>query len=222
MPSPPKPAKGPASALANKAIKIREADKRRAEEMLAAIARRKERIAEDFYEIGKALRELSRKKLYLALGHASFEEMLAARDVMSLTSAKKLIAVVEKVPLEQALALGPEKAYALARYTDATPELDTPAGLLEGEATIGGKKVADASVRDLREATKKARAKSGKKHAASPEEQAASKAAREVSAWLRSQKVRGATVTAKRAAKGYLLTIELPVASSSALLASRG
>lgn len=223
MPKPSsKPAKKPAVVLAATATKIRESDKRRADELLASIARRKERISEDFYEIGKALRELLRKKLFVALGHKSFAEMLAARDVMSAMTAKKLIAVVEKVPLEQALQLGPEKAYALARYTEATPEPDTPAGLLESGVEIGGKKVADASLRDLTRAGKEARAKTKPKRAASPEQAAATKAVRDVSAWLRGQKVRGASVTAKRGAKGHEVVIVLPVASAAALTAIRG
>jgi hypothetical protein len=218
-----KPAKKEAApVLAATATKIREGDRRRAEELLASIARRKERISEDFYEIGKSLRELLRKKLYVALGHESFAEMLAARNVMGAMTAKRLIEVVEKVPLEQALQLGPEKAYALARYTEATPELDTPAGLLESGAEIGGKKVADASLRDLTRAGKEARARTKPKRAASPEQTAAVKAARDVSAWLRGHKVRGASVTAKRGAKGHEVVIVLPVASAAVLAAIRG
>lgn len=207
--------------LAAKASKIRESDRRRAEGLLDLIARRKDRIAEDFYEIGKALRELQQKKLYLALGHASFSEMLDERKTMSLSSAKKLIEVVSKVPLEQAIALGPEKAYALARYAAATPQLDTPASLLEIGAEIDGKKVAEASLRDLAQAAKKARAKTKPVRAANPEEAAAAQAGREVSAWLRAHRVRGARVDAKRGAKGYRITIDLPVTSSAALVSIR-
>ncbi|MBK8257912.1 MAG: hypothetical protein IPK82_35255 [Polyangiaceae bacterium] len=213
--------KDAAPALTAKATKVREGDKRRAEELLASIARRKERITEDFYEIGTALRELLRKKLYVALGHASFADMLSARNVMGAMTAKRLIEVVEKVPLKQALQLGPERAYALARYTAATPELDTPAGLLESGAKIGGKKVADASLREITQAGKQVRAKTKPNGAASPEQTAAEKAVREVGAWLRGRKVRGASVTAKRGANGHEVVIVLPVAAAAVLTAIR-
>src|SRR5262245_8609333 len=68
-------AKG-AKALVVEVAAVAPAAVRRAEELLDLIARRKARIAEDFYEIGKALRELSKKKLYAVLGHRSFGEML--------------------------------------------------------------------------------------------------------------------------------------------------
>jgi hypothetical protein len=42
------------------------------------IARRKQTITEAFYDIGEALREISRKKLYGALGFASFEKPFPA------------------------------------------------------------------------------------------------------------------------------------------------
>ena len=47
------------------------------------IERRKARIAEDFYDIGQALTELLKKKLYLVLGYSSFAQMLTKRGVMS-------------------------------------------------------------------------------------------------------------------------------------------
>lgn len=133
--------------------------KARAEALLALIGRRKQRMVEDFYDIGEALRELLDQKLYVALGHASFEAMLGAHEVMSPTQAKKLIALVTNVPRDHALALGQEKAYELLAYTAATPEADTPAGLATANAKIGSKRVAEASVRDLKAATKAVRAK---------------------------------------------------------------
>lgn len=205
-------------AVHKEATKIREADKRDAESLLELIARRKARISEDFYEIGKALRDLLKKKLYLALHFKSFKEMLQKRDVMSVTAAKKLIAIVSSVPVEKALALGVEKAYALARYTAATPELDTPALLLDSNAEVGGKKVTEASVRDLTRATQGVHAKT-KPRKASPEEAAATKAARALTAWLRTHKITGATATAKRSGKTYRLLIDLPLSASATLLA---
>jgi hypothetical protein len=45
-------------------------NKRRGHALLALIERRKDRITEDFYDIGEALRELLNNKLYVALGYA--------------------------------------------------------------------------------------------------------------------------------------------------------
>jgi len=217
--APPKRSPKAAVAVHKEATKIREADKRDAESLLDLIARRKARISEDFYEIGKALRDLLKKKLYLALHFKSFKEMLQERDVMSVTAAKKLIAIVSSVPVEKALTLGVEKAYALARYTAATPELDTPALLLDSNAEVGGKKVTEASVRDLTRATQDVSAKT-KPRKASPEEAAAAKAARALTAWLRSHKITGATASPKRSGKTYRLILDLlPLSASAALLA---
>ena len=54
---------------------------RRAEDLLLLIDRRKEQILDDFYDIGMALREILEKKLFEALGYASFdaEERAAAK-----------------------------------------------------------------------------------------------------------------------------------------------
>jgi hypothetical protein len=134
-------------------------DRARAEALLALVARRKQRIVEDFYDIGEALRELLRKELYRALGHRSFEEMLRARGVMSAEQARKLVAVVEHVPREQALTLGQEKAYALVAYTAATPEPDVPAELVKADARVGGKPLSKASRRDIEAAAREVRAR---------------------------------------------------------------
>src|SRR5262245_5423900 len=109
---------------------------RRANALLALIERRKQRITEDFYDIGEALRELLRKELYRPLGHASFDALLVARKVMSPAQAYKLVALVDRIPRDEALALGQEKAYALVSYTAATPEADVPAELVRADAHI--------------------------------------------------------------------------------------
>lgn len=192
-------------------MKIRDADKRRAEALLAGIARRKVRIAEDFYEIGLALSELLKKKLYLALGHKSFREMLSASDVMSWSKAKQLIEIVDTMDRERALALGSEKAYALARYTAATPEPDTPEWLLSTGAKVRNKPVAEASLREIREATRDVRKKVTPGKAVTPEAKAAENAKRALSAWLGKRKVKGATVTVRRRKGAFSLVVEMAV-----------
>lgn len=151
-----------------------ERKKARATELLALIGRRKERMLEDFYDVGEALRELLEQKLYAALGHASFEAMLSEHDVMGARQARKLIALVSEIPRAQALALGQEKAYALVAYTAATPEPDAAAELAKKDAKIGKKPISQASVRDLQDAAKAVHAK---RRAAAPKSPAAKAAA---------------------------------------------
>jgi hypothetical protein len=197
------------------------ASKVRAEALLDLIARRKDRIAEDFYEIGKALKELLAKKLYVALGYASFEAMLGARDVMSATQARKLIEIVSRVPLATALQLGPEKAFAITKYTDATPELDTPQLLVEGGAMIGGKPAAEASKRDIEAATKKLRrGAKAKKGAADPAEREAERLAKSGASWLKARGAKKAKVEARRTKEGYMVAISLPLTAAAALFES--
>ena len=131
-------------------------------ELVALIRRRMTDVVESFYDMGEALREVVEHKLYAAAGHASFKAFLAAERLLSARQAAKLIAVVRKVPREQALALGQERAYALVAYTDATPEADSPASLLRDSATVGAKPVATASLREIEDATRVVRATSAK------------------------------------------------------------
>jgi len=161
-----KPVKSLAKTASAQAQAKRQRDARRAEALIALVERRKQRITEDFYDIGEALREILRKTLYAALGYATFEELLRARKLMSLAQAKKLIRLVDGIPRQEALALGQEKAYALVAYTAATPEADVPAELVRASAAIAGKPIQKASKREIQEATAKLRSKAPPKTAA--------------------------------------------------------
>lgn len=186
---------------------------RRAEDLLALIERRKAAIAESFYEIGEALRELLRKKLYAALGYASFDAMLEARGVIGATQARKLIQIVSSVSLRTALELGPEKAFALVRYAAATPEPDTPQTLIEGGAKIGKANAGDASVKEIVEATRRVRAKApGAKM--DPQVREAEQVAERGRAWLSGRGVEGGDVRVRRGKEGYWLRIEVPLAAA--------
>ena len=171
---------------------------KRGEALIALIERRKARIVEDFYDIGEALKEIQDAKLYEALGHESFAALLAARELVSPTVAKKLLAIVDHVPRDQALRLGQEKSYALVSYAAATPEADIPAELAAVDAEIAGRPVSKASVRELRDAARAVRAKKPKSAAqkASAKETALALAAvkKRVAAW----KVGKIDVVAKR------------------------
>jgi hypothetical protein len=115
---------------------------RRCEELLGEIARRKQRIAEDFYDIGVALREIKKKKLYAALGHRSLADLLSARGVLGKSQAAKLIAIVDHLPRSKAIGEGIEKSYALVRLAAATPALDTAVEVAAEGVVVRGKRAA--------------------------------------------------------------------------------
>lgn len=191
------------------AEKAQKANRRRAEALLADIARRKKTFEESFYEIGLALLEILEKKLYLALGHASFKEMLAARGVLGLTQAKQLLRIVETMSRDKAQQVGVEKAYALVRYTAATPEDDTPEGLLSSGALVGTKPASEATLREILRATRDVRKKTAPKKPRSPEEKAADDARRALSAWLGRRKVKGAEVRVLKRKEGFRIVVEI-------------
>lgn len=212
------PGKTAIARAASDAKLVTNARKNRAEALLDLIARRKARIAEDFYEVGKALKELLEKKLYVALEYPSFKAMLEARDVMGDTQAYKLIEVVSRVPLKTALDLGLEKAFALTRYTSATPELDSPELLLESGAKIGDKPAAEATKRDIEEATKKLRKEAAaKKGKADPAEREAERAAKQGRAWLKGRGAKKGKVEVRRTKDGHVVVVTLPVAEAVGL-----
>lgn len=201
-----------------KKVKARAASDKRArgEALLALIERRKQRIVEDFYDLGLALKELLDDELYVALGHRTFAELLSARNVVSASSAKKLIAVVEHVSREQALRLGREKAYALVAYAAASPEADVPSQLAAIDAEIAGKKVAALSTRDIEEAARRARQAARKPSA---EEKAAERARREATAQLRSFAKRRKLGTLEIATAGERIVLSLTLEQVARLTA---
>lgn len=147
--------------LAKTAKKAQSAAKRaqraRCEELLALIARRKAEAVEAFYDMGEALREIHRKKLYTALGYTSFEQLLSERSVMSVTQASKLMKIVEHTSRSLALKLGQERAFALVGYVEATEESDTVEEIVKSERKIAGVPAAKASKRALEQEAKKLR-----------------------------------------------------------------
>ncbi|MGZ3421453.1 MAG: hypothetical protein ACXWUG_12325 [Polyangiales bacterium] len=152
---------GKALTQTKKLAAIETAAAKRAEALLSLIARRKSAIADAFYDIGEALREILKKKLYAPLGHASFDKLLAARKVIPASAAYQLIEVVESLPREKALAVGSEKAYALARFSAATANPDPPATLIDEGVPLGPKgrrkPIDEVTIAELEKATKKAR-----------------------------------------------------------------
>jgi hypothetical protein len=144
----------------------------RAHGLLDLISRRKSEISEAFYDIGEALAELSHPDMISALGRKTFTDVCKKDCGLSATLAEGLIRVVTTMTRDEALAAGGQtKAIALATLAQATPDLDTPAGLgkKRGFALPNGKKVdlAKASTREIEHAAvavrRAAAAKSGKK-----------------------------------------------------------
>ncbi len=128
----------------------------RAETLLRRIQDRRSDIARAFYDIGSALRELNDKKLYGSLGYATLDAMLEARELMTPQYARRLIEVVRNFDVDQARRLGPEKAYALARYTARTKQTDDPSEYIAEGFPVGGRRRAidDVTVRDIHTATR--------------------------------------------------------------------
>lgn len=139
--------------------------KKRLKALEALIRRRLVTVVESFYDVGEALAEVLRRKLYAAAEHASLEAWLKATKLLSVTQAMKLLAIVKHVPREQALAAGQERAYALIALASATPEPDTAAELIE-RGTVDGQPAAQAPVRAIVAAAKAQREKGAQTPAA--------------------------------------------------------
>jgi len=173
-------------------------NKVRAEELLRHIDGRKAQVREAFYEIGRSLAELLERKLYGSLGYASFGEMLTAREIMSVAQAFKFIEVARKFTRDKALLLGPEKAYALARYSARTKEEDDPESYLTRGFPLGGKRkpVEDVSLREILEATRTAVSRQKGEHGVSERARKDAEAdAAKVEGWLRKEDATDAKVS---------------------------
>lgn len=187
-------------------------DAKRAEALLASIERLKRTIEASFYALGRALLELKEKRLYAALGYASFEELLDRRGVVGHTQAYKLIAVVRALPASKAKALGIEKSYALAQLAKATPEDDTASDVAERvvrkSKASPGHKGKNLSSRQLLDAARTER----KRHAKNdPEATAAARGARAAAATLRKLGVDGVKAEPVKARGRWFVDLRLPL-----------
>jgi hypothetical protein len=134
----PKPAKtAHADLVVRRATSAADESRARAEALLAKIVRRLARIRQDFYTIGMCLKELRDARLFVALGHRTFEHLLASRRLVGRTQAYKLMAIVEHVSRDKAIELGEEKAYALARFAAAAPDVETVEAVVERGIDVG-------------------------------------------------------------------------------------
>jgi len=199
--------------LAVKPQIVRPADE--AEALIRDIAQRRARIANDFFEIGVALNQLSSRALYKALGYANFDDMLKQRRVMSRAQAFKLMTVSQAFDKKQALSLGVEKSYALVRYVAATPTHDLARTLAATNAPIAGKRLRDISAKELRDATQ--RLDQGAL-ASDQDLKAARATARKLQKQLRKDGANTAKVRAHRQGAGLHLRIDLDVNDAGVLL----
>lgn len=150
------PKKNPVAAATAHAKVDRQA---RLAELVALVKQRMTDVVASFWDIGEALSEVRRDKLYVVERHRTFEAFLSAHDLPGKTQAARLIAVARETPRAVAVKLGQEKTYALLGFTDATPEADTPADIADGRKVFGGKTAGQASLRDIERATREQRAK---------------------------------------------------------------
>lgn len=125
------------------------------------ILRRRERIAEDFYDIGEALSRLKRPGVAEALGRSSFREICEKDLSMSHTVASTLVDIVSGLPRREAVQLGQERALALVSLAKVTSEHDTAAQLARGKRKLPSGKELDlrkASANEIKAAAKELRA----------------------------------------------------------------
>lgn len=191
----------------------------RAGELLAVIARRMQRIEEDFFDIGVALKELKDKKLFVALGDATFDAMLAKRIPIGRSQAYKLIAIADRVTRDEAIQLGEEKAYAIARLVAVTPDADTVASVLDKGVRVGTReRSAKAMSRREIDAVKRSIVKRSRKP--DPAERDAKREARAVQARLRQRHV-GAKIEVAREKGKWWAILRIPIADLASLAGER-
>jgi hypothetical protein len=191
----------------------------RAAELLALISRRLQRIEEDFFDIGAALKELKEKKLFAALGDRTFDSMLAKRVPIGRSQAYKLMAIAERVTREQALELGEEKAYAIARLVATTAEADTVASVLDKGVRIGTKqRSAQSMSRREIDAVKRQVASASKKPDSA--ERNARQEARAVQADLRRRRIGAKIEVAKEKGRWWAI-VRVPMTDLATLAGER-
>ncbi|MCC6993675.1 MAG: hypothetical protein IT370_03495 [Deltaproteobacteria bacterium] len=205
--------RGSALAAVTKVVKAATAasavNQRIGADALALIRRRMVAITEAFFDIGVALRTLAQPRIYTALGHASFGDLLAKERLMSRSAAADLIRIAERYTRETAVALGHAKAAALVQYVDATPAADVAESLARADTAIGGKPVSKATATELERAARALRAKRKPASKPSPEERAARAAASALQRTLGGK--RAATVEVRKRDGAWRVVLEVAV-----------
>ena len=111
-----------------------------------------------FHDLGAALLEIKRTKLYAAPGAGSLAALLRAEGDLSPRQAQKLMKVAAGMTAAQALPLGLERAYALLTHVEQAGGRGGLGAWLSGRRTLDGVPVAQASRRAIEAATRALRA----------------------------------------------------------------
>lgn len=202
-------------ALAQRAAALAEAARQRilrqAREDVALVKRRKAEITEAFYDIGEALLRLRQAEVPKALGYRSFGELCKNGLGLSLSTASRLVEIVQRLPRRDALAWGKERALALIELADATPAGDSPQRI--DPKILGKLDPRKASARELQALAQKVRAKKpapSRGRTSTPEERST---AAVLQAALRRKGVRTAVAEAVATKPGApsKLRLELPI-----------
>ena len=207
-----------AEGLGKRAVKASSAAARRVEDLVDLVRRRLSHIAEDFYDMGVALRELASPKLYTAVGCTSFEELLGKYRLGSHTQAYRAMAVVKAFPnRDEAIALGFEKCAAVLSYASATKKPDVARAITES-GKLGGKSLATLSVRDIDKETSRVRKIQRAKGAPTEREVRASRAARELKRWLGKHHARPAAIDVHEDHRELWVDVRFSLATLEAML----
>ena len=171
---PPAPKKKPAVAVAAKVKpapkprSLRLRDKGRA--AISLIRKRRATLADDFLDVGEALRILKGEGMFEALGRADFDDVCARDLDLAESTADAMISLSERIERELEKELGRDRSSALLALIDAVPEDDRPMNLLDATIQLptGGKLVVrGATAAEVREAARSFRlvrgAKQGKR-----------------------------------------------------------
>jgi hypothetical protein len=136
-------------------------EERRAEDLTRVIKQELASVAQSFWRVGCALREIQGAELHRALGYASFSDYITDRLSFEVSQAYKLVRVASSYFQEDAEALGLERAAALIRYAKLL-NVD-PGQLVRENAQVGDKLVVAASKRDIQAAAASLRAEMKKR-----------------------------------------------------------
>ena len=121
------------------------------EQVIARLRDRGDVYTDAAYEMGEALRELSRPERYRdELGHGSLEELLVVHGLPCRSTAHKFVRVVTTYSLAEVKWLGGmEKCYRLIRGVEREDPHADPRSVLEPGARVAGLDVRAASAREL-------------------------------------------------------------------------
>jgi len=126
--------------------------------LLAEMGAHRRDMAARFHDLGAALLEIKREKLYTARGAGSLAELLRVEGGVSPRQARKLMKVAAGMTAAQALPLGLERSYALLTHVEQAGGRGDLGAWLSGRRTIGGEPVERASRRAIEAATRALRA----------------------------------------------------------------